>query len=55
MENQILKAIKHIKYVSKKYWPIKIFNYLRNNGASNYDYDPKVKSIEELMGNGVIN
>ena len=23
MENQILKAIKHIKYVSKKYWPIK--------------------------------
>ena len=46
MENQILKAINHIKYVSKKkHCPVKIFNYLRNNGASNYDYDSVVNKI----------
>ena len=46
MENQILKAINHIKYVSKKkHYPVKIFNYLQNNGASNYDYDSVVNKI----------
>ena len=55
MENQILKAINHIKYVSKKkHCPVKIFNYLQNNGASNYDYDSVVKKIQEFMENGVI-
>ena len=56
MENQILKAINHIKYVSKKkHCPVKIFNYLQNNGASNYDYDSVVNKIQELMENGIIN
>ena len=55
MENQILKAINHIKYVNKKkHCPVKKFNYLQNNGASNYDYDLVVKQIQELMENGVI-
>ena len=55
MENQILKAINHIIYVSeKKYCPVKIFNYLQNNRASNYDYDSVVKKIQELIVNGVI-
>ena len=54
MENQNLKAINHIKYVSKKkHCPVKTFNYLQNNGASNYDYDSVVKKIQELMKNGV--
>ena len=55
MENQILKLISHIKYVSKKkHCPVKIFNYLQNNGASNYNYDSVVNKIPELMENGVI-
>ena len=55
MYNQLLKAINHIKYVSKKkYCPVKIFNYLQNNGASNYDYDSVVNKIQKLMENGVI-
>ena len=55
MEIQILKAINHIKYVSKKkHCPVKIFDYLQNNGVSNYDYDSVVKKIQELMENGVI-
>ena len=54
MENQNLKAINHIKHVSKKkHCPLKIFNYLQNNEASNYDYDSVVKKIQELMENGV--
>ena len=49
MENQILKAINHIKYVSKKKnCPVKFLNYLQNNGASNYDYNWIVKKIQEL-------
>ena len=56
MENQILKAISHIKYVcKKKHCPVKIFNYLQNNGASNYDYDSVVSKIQELMENRIIN
>ena len=55
MENQILKAINHIKYVSKKkHCPGKIFDYLQSNGASIYGYDSVVKKIQELMINGVI-
>ena len=46
MENPILKAIYHIKHVSKKkHDPAKIFNYLQNNGASNYTYQCVVKEI----------
>ena len=55
MENQILKAINHIKYVSKKkHCPAKIFNYLQINGGSNYYYDSVVNKIQELMENEVI-
>ena len=55
MENQILKVINHIKYVSKKkHCPVKIFNYLQNNGASNWDCDSVVNKDPELMENGVI-
>ena len=31
-----------------------MFNYLQNNGASNYDYDSVVKKIQGFMVNGVI-
>ena len=34
--------------------PSKNFNYLQNNGASNYDYDSVVNKIQELMENGII-
>ena len=55
MRNHILKAINHIKHASKKkHCPVKIFNYLQNNGASNYDYDSVVNKIQKLMENGVI-
>ena len=54
MENQILKGINHIKYVSKKkHCPGKFFNYLQNNEAANDNYDSVVKKIQELMVNGV--
>ena len=52
MENQ---AINRIKYVSKKkHLPIKVFNYLQNNGTSNYDYDLVVNKIQKLTENVVI-
>ena len=55
MENQILKAINHIKHISKENnFPVKIFNYLQNNGAWNYDYGLVVNKIQELTENGVI-
>ena len=39
MDNKVLKAINHIKYVRKKKpSTLKIFNCLQNNGASNYNY-----------------
>ena len=42
------QAINHIKYVSKKnHLPTKVFNYLQNNGASNYDYDLVVYKIQK--------
>ena len=56
MENQILKAINHIKYVSKKkHCPSKNFLLFAKNGASNYDYDLVVNKIQELMETGIIN
>ena len=55
MENQILKAINHIKYVSKKkHCPCKNILLSAKNGASNYDYDSVVNKIQELMENGII-
>ena len=55
IENQILKAINHIKYISKKKpCTLKIFNYLQNNYASNYDYHSVEDKLIELKSNGII-
>ena len=44
MDDQILKALNHIKYVSKKRTlPSQNFYFLQKNGALNYDYDSLVK------------
>ena len=50
MDNEVfLSAINHIKYVSKKKpCTVKIFNYLQNNGASNYNYELLENEIVEL-------
>ena len=54
-ENQILKAINHIKYISKKKpCTRKIFKYLQNNYASNYDYHSVEVKLNELKSNGII-
>ena len=53
MDNQVLRAIDHIKYVSKKKLSsVKIVNYLQNNGALNYDYESLENEIAELRNNG---
>ena len=55
MENQILKVINHVKYISKKKpCTLKIFNYLQNNYASNYDYHSVEVKLNELKSNGII-
>ena len=55
MDNQVLRAINHIKHVSKKKpSTLKIFNYLQNNGASNYNYESLHDEIAELRNNGII-
>ena len=55
MENQILKAINHIKFISKnKFCTIKIFNYLQNNLVSNYDYHSVEDKLNELKSNGIM-
>ena len=55
MDNQVLRAINHVKYVSKKKpCTVKVFNYLQNNGASNYDYESLENEIGELRNNGII-
>ena len=44
VENYIEKTINHIIYVRKnKQYPVKIFIYLQNNGASSYDF-PCIKN-----------
>ena len=54
MDNQILRAINHTKCVSKKKpSTLKIFNYLQNNGASNYNYESFQSEIAELRNNGI--
>ena len=55
MDNQVLRAINHIKYVSKKKpSTLKIFNYLQNNGASNCNYESFENEIAELRNNWII-
>ena len=56
MDNQVLRAMNHVKYVCKKRpCTIKMFNYLQNNGASNYDYESLENEITEWRNNGIIN
>ena len=55
MDNQVLRAMNHIKYVSKKKpSTLEIFNYLQNNQASNYNYESLENEIAELRNNGII-
>ena len=55
IENQILKAINYIKYISKKKpCTLKVFNYLQNNYASNYDYHSVEAKLNELKSKGII-
>ena len=55
MDNQVLRAISHIKYISqKKPSTLKIFDYLQNNGASNYNYESLENKIAELRNKGII-
>ena len=55
MDSQVLRAINHIKHVSqKKPSTLKIFNYLQNNGASNYNYKSLESEIAELRNNRII-
>ena len=55
MDNQVLRAVNHMKYVSKKKpCSAKIFKYLQNNEASNYDYESLEIDIVELRNNRII-
>ena len=55
MDNQVLTAINHAKYVSKKKsCTVKIFNYLQNIGASNYDYELLENEITDLRNNEIV-
>ena len=55
MDNQVLRGISHIKYVSKKKpSALKISNYLQNNWTSNYNYESLENKITELRNNGII-
>ena len=55
IDNQILRVINHIKYVSKKKpCTLKIFNYQQNYEASHYDYESLENEITELRNNGII-
>ena len=54
MDNQVLRAINHIKHVSKKkFSTLKIFNYLQNNVVSNCNYESLDNEITELRNNGI--
>ena len=55
MENQILKAINLIKYISKKKsCTFKIFDCLQNNLASNYNYHSIEDKLNELTSYEII-
>ena len=55
IENQMLKAINHIKYISKKKpCTLKIYKYLQNNYASNFDCHSAEVKLNELKANGII-
>ena len=55
IDNQVLRAISHIKYVSKKNpSALKIFNYLQNYRAFKYNYESLENEIAELRNNEII-
>ena len=55
MDNQVLRVMNHIKYVSKKKpCTLRIFNYLQKNGASNCNYESEENEVAELRNNGII-
>ena len=55
MDNQVFKSNQSYKYVSKKKpSTLKIFNYLRSNSASNYNYESLENEIAELRNKGII-
>ena len=55
MDNQVLRAINRIKYVSKKKpSTLKIFIFLQKNGASNYNYESLENEIAKLRNSGII-
>ena len=55
MDNEVLRGINHIKHVNnKKPSILKIFNYLQNNAASNYNYESFKNEIAELRNHGII-
>ena len=50
-----MKAINLIKYINKKKpCTLKIYNYLQNNYASNFDYHSVEAKLNELKANGII-
>ena len=55
IDNQVLRAISHIKYVSKKNpSALKIFNYLQNYRAFKCNYESLENEIAELRNNEII-
>ena len=55
IDNQVLRAISHIKYVNKKNpSALKIFNYLQNYRAFKYNYESLENEIAELRNNEII-
>ena len=55
IDNQVLRAISHKKYVSKKNpSALKIFNYLQNYRAFKYNYESLENEIAELRNNEII-
>ena len=55
IDNQVLRAISHIKYVSKKNpSALKIFHYLQNYRAFKYNYESLENEIAELRNNEII-
>ena len=52
LDNQLLRAINHAKYVSKKKpCTVKILKCLQNNEASKYDYESLETKLTESKNN----
>ena len=56
MDTQMLEAINYIRNVSKKKVTIdRIFTYLNNAGASNWDKESVEANLKEMQTNNIIN